>query len=300
MAFSLKLPAKIIFGRGKRSEAADEICRFGKRIVLVRGRSVAWADTLQDELRKKGAMVETVVSSGEPSFPDLVVALENIRALGPDCVVAVGGGSVIDLGKALAALAQSAEDPLIHFELVGDARPLERAPLPFVAIPTTAGTGAEATKNAVISFPEHRRKVSLRDDRMLADMALIDPALTDGCPRAVTLSSGLDALTQVIEPFVSSRANILTDAMCRDAIPRAIGALMQLMEAEKVAARDNMAHASFLGGIALANAGLGAVHGLAGVIGGRSNAGHGALCGRLLPVVLLANRAAASGNTALI
>ncbi len=300
MAFSLKLPAKIIFGRGKRTEAVDEICRLGKRIVLVRGRSVAWADTLQDDLRKKGAMVETVVSMGEPSFPDLVAALDNIRTLAPDCVVAVGGGSAIDLGKALAALAQGAADPLVHFEIVGDGRSLDRAPLPFVAIPTTAGTGAEATKNAVISFPEHRRKVSLRDDRMLADLALIDPALTDDCPHTVTLSSGLDALTQVIEPFVSSRANILTDALCREAIPRAIGALAQLMEEEKPAARDDMARASFFGGIALANAGLGAVHGIAGVVGGRSNAGHGALCGRLLPGVLLANQAAASGNTALI
>ena len=161
-----------------------------------------------------------------------------------------------------------------------------------MAIPTTAGTGAEVTRNAVIGVPEARRKVSLRDARMLPALAIVDPALTDGCPRAVTLASGLDAVTQVIEPYVCTRANPLTDALCRDAIPRGLAALIRLMQAEDPQARDEMAWVSLCGGMALANAGLGAVHGLAGPLGGLTGAAHGAICGTLLPHVLVANRRA--------
>jgi hypothetical protein len=178
---------------------------------------------------------------------------------------------------------------MAYLEVVGDGLPLDHAPLPFIACPTTAGTGAEATKNAVIGVPSHNRKVSLRDDRMIADLALIDPALTDGCPRNVTLASGLDAITQVIEPYLSARANPLTDALCRDAIPRGLRALVTLMRAEDSKARDDLALTSLTGGIALANAGLGAVHGFAGVIGGRFATPHGAICGRLLAPVLRMN-----------
>ncbi|MDN5569093.1 MAG: iron-containing alcohol dehydrogenase, partial [Paracoccus sp. (in: a-proteobacteria)] len=145
---------------------------------------------------------------------------------------------------------------------------------------------------AVIGVPEHARKVSLRDPHMLPCLAIVDPALMDGCPRGVTLASGLDAITQVIEPFVCTRANPLTDALCRDAIPRGMTALMRLMQAEDPAARDDMAWVSLSGGLALANAGLGAVHGLAGPLGGLTGAAHGAICGALLPHVLLANRRA--------
>jgi alcohol dehydrogenase class IV len=185
-----------------------------------------------------------------------------------------------------------------HLEVVGRGLPLAAPPLPLAALPTTAGTGAEVTRNAVIEVPEHRRKVSLRDRRMLPDLAIVDPALTDGTPKGVTLASGLDAVTQVIEPYVSSRANPLTDALCRDAIPRGLGALVRLMAAEDAGARDAMAWTSLCGGLALANSGLGAVHGLAGVLGGVTGAPHGAICGRLLPGVLAANRAAAGGRAA--
>ena len=182
-----------------------------------------------------------------------------------------------------------------HLEGVGKGLPLKAAPLPFVAIPTTAGTGAEVTKNAVIGLPELSRKVSLRDDRMVARLAIVDPALTDGCPKAVTLASGLDAVTQVIEPFVSGKATPYTDSLTRPVIGVGIAALMRLMRAEEEAARDQMAWVSLCGGLALANAGLGAVHGLAGVIGGLTGAAHGAICGALLGPVLQANRAAAAG-----
>jgi alcohol dehydrogenase class IV len=176
-----------------------------------------------------------------------------------------------------------------HLEGVGRALPLSAPPLPFIALPTTAGTGSEATKNAVIDVPDHRRKVSLRDDRMLARLAIVDPALTDGCPRDVTLASGLDALTQVIEPYLCARPNPATDALALAAIPQGAAALVRLMQGEDPAARDAMAWVSLSGGIALANAGLGAVHALAGVIGGMTGAPHGAICGTLLPFVLQEN-----------
>jgi len=186
--------------------------------------------------------------------------------------------------------------PLLdHLEVVGRGLPLDHPPLPYVAIPTTAGTGAEVTRNAVIAVPDRHRKVSLRDARMLPHMAVVDPALTDYCPRAITLASGLDAITQVIEPFVCTRANPLTDALCRAAIPVGLGALHRLMRGEDAAARDAMAWVSLCGGLALANAGLGVIHGLAGPLGGLSGAAHGALCGAMLPAGLAMNAASSTG-----
>lgn len=292
MRFDLITPGAILFGRGRAAEAAARIAAFGRRVLLVRGRSVAFADTLARRLRDDGCEVLEQHAKGEPDLDALKAALAEAREFAPEAVAGIGGGSVIDLAKALAALVPSPRPVLDHLEVVGRGLPLEAEPLPFIALPTTAGTGAEATRNAVIGVAEHARKVSLRDARMLPRIALVDPALTDGCPRAVTLASGLDAITQVIEPYLSSRATPVTDALCRDAIPRGLAALKRLMEGEDATAREEMAYVSLIGGIALANAGLGAVHGLAGVIGGRSGAPHGAICGRLLVPVLRANRAA--------
>jgi alcohol dehydrogenase class IV len=206
--------------------------------------------------------------------------------------VALGGGAALDLGKALAGLIPAPEGAMEHLEVVGKGRPLYADPLPFIALPTTAGTGAEVTKNAVIGLPDLGRKVSLRDDRMVARLAIVDPALTDGCPKTVTLASGLDAVTQVIEPYVSAKATPYTDALSRPAIGPGMDALMRLMQGEDRDARDRLAWVSLCGGLSLANAGLGAVHGFAGVIGGLTGAAHGAICGALLGPVLAANRAA--------
>ncbi|SQC58241.1 putative iron-containing alcohol dehydrogenase [Klebsiella pneumoniae] len=197
---------------------------------------------------------------------------------------------MIDAGKAIAALVPAAGPVIDYLEVVGTGRQLEASPLPFVAIPTTAGTGAEVTKNCGDQRSgTAARKVSLRDDRMLPDLAIVDPALTDNAPRSITLSSGLDALTQVIEPWLCSRATPFTDALCQQAIPRGIRALKILMEQECPASRDEMAWVSLCGGLALANAGLGVIHGLAGPLGGLSRASHGALCGSLLPFGLALN-----------
>ena len=293
-AFSFMTATEILFGRGQAGQAVAKIAALGPRVLMVHGRNPDRADWLCDALAASGTAVARFAVPGEPDMDLIAAGLNAARNHGAAAVVALGGGAVIDAGKAIAALVPATRPILDHLEVVGRGLPLDTAPLPFAALPTTAGTGAEVTRNAVIGVPEHRRKVSLRDARMLPRLAVVDPALTDGCPRAVTLASGLDALTQVIEPFTSTRANAMTDALCRDAIPQALPALLRLMRGEDSAARDTMAWVSLCGGLALANAGLGAVHGLAGPLGGLTGAAHGAICGALLPPVLRANRRAVS------
>jgi len=290
--FGITQPGRIVFGRGEAAKAPGLIRAFGTRGLVVHGANPGRAAWLLDAL---GPGTLAWPCAGEPTLEDLDAALSAARAQRPDWVVACGGGAALDLGKALAALIPATGSPLDHLEVVGKGLPLAADPLPFIALPTTAGTGAEVTKNAVIGLPELGRKVSLRDDRMVARLAIVDPALTDGCPKAVTLASGLDAVTQVIEPYVSVKATPYADALARPAIGLGMAALLRLMQDEEPAARDEMAWVSLCGGLALANAGLGAVHGLAGVIGGTTGAAHGAICGALLGPVLEANRAAATG-----
>lgn len=290
--WSLTLPGQIRFGRGVADAAAEEAARLSGAVALVRGRSAGAADRVLADLRTAGCAVTVIEARGEPDRDAVTQARDAARAAQVGAVIAIGGGSVIDLGKAVAGLTPQTGDVGEYLEGVGNAAPLDAAPLALIALPTTAGTGAEATKNAVIGVPEHGVKVSLRDPRLLPRLALVDPALTDGCPAPVTLASGLDAIVQVIEPYLSARANPMTDALCADAIPRGLIALRRLIEGDAPDARDTMAHVSLTGGIALANAGLGAVHGLAGVIGGRTGLAHGAICGRLLAPVLRVNRAA--------
>ncbi|MHA6262287.1 iron-containing alcohol dehydrogenase [Arenibacterium sp. CAU 1754] len=299
-SFDLFLPTRIRFGRGEALVAVPEILGLGRRLVIVRGRSRTRAEPLLDALTNAGAECLEESCASEPDLEGLIAGLERARAFAPDAVLAIGGGAPLDFGKALAALLPAPDpDPLEHLEVVGRGKPLVAMPLPFVAVPTTAGAGSEATRNAVIAVPEHRRKVSLRDPRMLARLAIIDPSLTDGTPRDVTLASGLDAVTQVIEPYLSNRANPVTDALCRDAIPRGFAALARLVRAEDADARDDLALVAFNSGLALANAGLGAVHGIAGVLGGETGAAHGLICGLLLPPVLRASRDAAPAGSQL-
>lgn len=292
-AFTFSLPGRVIFGRGSAAATAGLIRPFGPRGLVVHGRTPDRAAPLLAEI---GDDVLAISCPTEPTLPLLEGALALARNAVPDWIVAIGGGSVIDLGKALAALIPASGSPMDHLEVVGRGLPLTVPPLPVIALPTTAGTGAEATRNAVIGLPEHGRKVSLRDDRMLPRIAIVDPALTDHCPRGVTLASGMDALTQVIEPFVSCKATPFTDSLTEPQIGKGLWALRRLMLAEDPLARDAMAYVSLTGGIALANAGLGAVHGLAGVIGGLYPAAHGAICGTLLGPVLAMNARRSSGE----
>ncbi len=290
--FGITAPGRILFGRGEAAKAGALIGAFGMRVLVVHGsdaQRTGW-------LAIPGAEVQSLPCRGEPTLQMLTEALFWTRAFDPQVVVGIGGGAVLDMAKALAALIPAPGEPMDYLEVVGRGLPLTAPPLPFIAIPTTSGTGAEATKNAVIGVPDHGRKVSLRDDRMLARIAIVDPALTDYTPRGVTLASGLDALTQVIEPFVCTRATPFTDALTKAAIPMGIAALIQLMQGDDAEARDDLAWVSLCGGLALANSGLGAVHGLAGVIGGITPAAHGAICGALLGPVLQMNRARADGD----
>lgn len=295
MAFSIAMPGRIVFGRGEALTAPGLIAAYGGRGVVVHGATAARAGWLLAGLRAQGCEVIGLPCAGEPVLADLEAALAVARAQRPDWVVGCGGGAALDLAKALAALIPAPGGPMDHLEVVGKGLPLVAPPLPFIALPTTAGTGAEATKNAVIGVPDQGRKVSLRDDRMLARLAIVDPALTDGCPKAVTLASGLDAVTQVIEPYISAKATPFTDAITWPVIAPGLAALKVLMAGEDAGARDALAWCSVTGGVALANAGLGAVHGLAGVIGGQTGAAHGAICGALLGPVLAMNRRRTDG-----
>lgn len=297
-AFRFATATDIRFGRGEAGRAVPDLARLGQRVLLVHGASVSRAAWLREALTAEGCTVSGFAVAGEPDVTLIASGVSAVRDAGARAIVAIGGGAVIDAAKAIAALVPATRPLMDHLEVVGKGLPLELPPLPFAALPTTAGTGAEVTRNAVISVPEARRKVSLRDARMLPRMAVVDPALTDGCPRAVTLASGLDAITQVIEPYLCTRANPMTDALCLPAIETGLPALMILMRNEDAEARDTMAWTSLCGGLALANAGLGVVHGLAGPLGGLSGASHGAICGALLPHGMIANADRASGETA--
>lgn len=296
--FGFLTAGDIRFGRGAAQDAAGAVLGYGRNVVLVVGGNADRSTWLRTALGQAGAGVTLLSCRSEPDVALIEQGVAVARAAKAQVVVALGGGAVIDAGKAIAALVPATRPLVDHLEVVGQGLPLDHAPLPFVALPTTAGTGAEVTKNAVIGVPTAGRKVSLRDNRMLADLAIIDPALTDHAPRLVTLASGLDAITQVIEPYICRKANPLSDALCRDAIPRGLVALKALMQGETPNARDEMAWVSLCGGLALANAGLGAVHGLAGPIGGLTGAPHGAVCGRLLPFVLQRNAQGATGDLA--
>ena len=257
----------------------------GRRAILVTGASPDRAAPLKSALESAGVACVPFVVKGEPT-------LDLIRS-GPrdgDLVIAIGGGSVLDAGKALAAMLTNPGDPLDYLEVIGRGQPLAVPAAPCIAIPTTAGTGSEVTRNAVLGSTEHRVKASLRSAWMLPRLAVIDPELTLGLPRAITASTGLDALTQLIEPYVSVRANPMTDQFCVEGLRRAASALPRAWQnGADGEARGEMAWASLLGGMALANAGLGAVHGFAAPIGGMWSAPHGAVCAALLPYVMEVN-----------
>jgi len=288
--FQISVPGKVVFGRGEAHEKVPEIASHGQKILLVHGSNkgrVAW---LISALQSAGNTVETATCEREPDLATVEAAVSRCRQTGFDAVVAIGGGAAIDLGKAIAGLARVGGPVTDYLEVVGSGKPLDATPLPFIAIPTTSGTGAEVTRNAVIGIPEHRRKVSLRDPAMLADLVIVDPQLTDDCPPHVTVSSGLDAITQLIEPYISCKANSFTDGLVLSALPLALNAIKTLMEVEDKLARDALSWASLASGMALANSGLGVVHGLAGVLGGMTGAAHGEICATLLSASLSINQ----------
>jgi alcohol dehydrogenase class IV len=262
----------------------------GRRALVVTGLTAPRASRLLNELTSQRVESVTFPVSGEPTTTAIREAVECAKKAGCDLVIGLGGGSALDAGKAAAALLANGGDPEDYLEVIGKGRQLTRPSTPYVAIPTTAGTGSEVTRNAVLASPKHQVKVSMRSSFMLPRLALVDPELTYDLPPETTASTGLDALTQLIEPFTSSRANPITDAFCCEGICRVARSLARAFEhGDDVAAREDMALASLFGGLALANAGLGIVHGIAGPIGGRFSAPHGALCARLLPYAMEVN-----------
>lgn len=290
MRFEFSTAGRIVFGPGVIAELPKLALAWGRRAFVVTGKDRIRRAGIIAELEGAGFHCTLFGVDGEPTVDIAVAGGTAARAAGVNVVIAVGGGSVMDAGKAIAAFATNAGDPLEHLEVIGRGRPLRTAPLPFIAVPTTAGTGAEVTRNAVLGSPEHGVKVSLRSPMMLPAVALVDPGLTLSLPRDLTASTGLDALTQLLEPFVSNRANPLTDALCREGIPLAARALPAVCRNGRDAeARAGMSYASLLGGLALANSGLGVVHGFAAPIGGMFDAPHGAVCAAILPHGVRAN-----------
>ena len=290
MRFEFATATRIIFGPGTLREVAPAVAGLGRRVLVVTGRTAERAQSLLDHLESLKVVAVTFAVSGEPTLDSVGSGVQKAREESCEAVVGIGGGSVIDAGKAIAALLTNRDSLLDYLEVIGKGKPLTQAPVPYIAVPTTAGTGAEVTRNAVLTSPEHRVKVSLRSPLMLPRLAVVDSTLTHSLPAPLTASTGLDALTQLLEAYVCNNPNPITDALCREGLRRASGALHRVYrDGSDSQARNDMALASLLGGMTLANARLGAVHGFAGPLGGMFPAPHGMICARLLPLVMDAN-----------
>jgi alcohol dehydrogenase class IV len=299
--FDFATAGRILAGLGRAAELPGVLAGLGSRVLVCTGANPARHAGLLAGLEMPAAGFAV---AGEPTVDLARAGAAAAREHGADVVVAIGGGSVIDTGKAVAMLLGNGGDPLDYLEVVGSGRKITKPAVPCVAVPTTAGTGAEVTANAVLAAPAHGLKASLRSPLMIPRVALVDPGLTVSCPPPVTAASGMDALTQCLEPYVSVRATPLTDGLAREGLRRAAAGLRPAFaDGGDLAARTDMAMCSLLGGMALANAKLGAVHGLAGVIGGTAAVPHGVACAALLAPVIEANvralRSARAGGPAL-
>jgi alcohol dehydrogenase class IV len=290
MRFEFATATRIIFGAGTLKEAGPLANEFGRHALVVTGRDTSRAKQLTDLLGGQGVDSMLFTVNGEPEIETVEMCATLAKREGCDLVISIGGGSAIDAGKAIAAMLTNEGALLDYLEVIGKGRALTRPSAPFMAVPTTAGTGSEVTRNAVLGSPQHRLKVSLRSPLMLPRVALVDPGLSRTLPPALTASTGLDALTQLIEPYVCTRTNPMTDAICREGMARVARSLRAAVtDGSNIQAREDMSVASLLGGLALANAGLGAVHGFAGPFGGMFPAPHGAVCAALLPHVIEKN-----------
>ena len=290
MPFEFATATRIVFGAGAVAQIGANVKNLGRRALVVTGKNPARAEKLLTKLSASGLGAATFSVAGEPEISTVENGVALAKKEHCDFIIAIGGGSVIDAGKAIAALLTNDGELLDYLEIIGRGQALTKRPAPFIAIPTTAGTGAEVTRNAVLASPKHQVKVSLRSPLMLPTIAVVDPELTYDLPPTFTASTGLDALTQLIEPYVCLRANSLTDGFCEQGIFRAARSLREcVFNGQNKSAREDMALASLFGGLALANAGLGAVHGFAAPIGGMFAAPHGAVCAALLPHVMAAN-----------
>ncbi|WP_421903221.1 iron-containing alcohol dehydrogenase [Maridesulfovibrio sp.] len=290
MNFQFSTAPKIVFGSESARSIPEQAKTMGNNVCLVTGKSPKRIHWLIDELQDRGLSLHTISIAGEPDTKLIAGHAADARTQGCDIVVAVGGGSVLDAGKAIAALIPNKRDVLDYLEVVGKGMPLTEKPLPLIAAPTTSGTGSEVTTNAVLLCAEHKVKVSLRSADMIPDIAVVDPLLTLSAPPAVTAATGLDALTQLMESFVSRFASPMTNALCREGLQHGARSILRAyQDGQDIEARTGMALASLFSGITLANAKLGAVHGFAAPLGGEFKAPHGAVCAALLPYVMEIN-----------
>lgn len=288
--FEFATSTRIIFENGSFKKVPGLVNNFGNKVLIVSGKNKNRARQLSESLSEKNIQSEIFSIHSEPTISDIETGAELARKTLCNVVAGIGGGSVVDSAKAIAALVPNQGELTDYLEIIGKGRKLENAPLPFIAIPTTAGTGAEVTKNSVIKSIEQSVKVSLRSDLMYPRLAVIDPELTLTMSPEITATTGIDALTHLLESFVSIQSNPFIDMLCREGMKRISASLEKaFMDGSNLESRENMALASMLGGMALANVKLGAVHGFAGPLGGMFNIPHGAVCACLLPAVMEIN-----------
>lgn len=294
--FGISRLPRIEFGRGRFATCAEHVQRYGKRVLLVTGRrsfaqSPFW-DDLQQSFAQQGIHTLHCRIETEPSPHRIDEAVNEFRDRSIELVLGIGGGSVLDAAKAIAGLLRIENSVMDFLEGVGPQLPYQGPAVPFIAVPTTAGTGSEATKNAVLSVQgEAGFKKSFRDERLVAELAIVDSALLAGCPARLIAANGMDALTQLIESYVSSKANVMIDALCISALRAARDGLLEWYQHGSTAevAQDRMAYAAMTSGMTLAQVGLGSVHGLASPLGAFYPIGHGVVCGSLLAVATSTN-----------
>jgi alcohol dehydrogenase class IV len=288
--FDFSTATRILFRSGAVKDIGKVAAEFGKNVLFVTGKHIQISTSVKQNLAENGFVVTEFVREGEPSDQTIKEGVRLAKGCRIEMVIACGGGSSIDTGKAISAMLTNPGELEEYLELVGKGLPLVNQAAPFIAIPTTAGTGSEVTRNAVIRILSHGVKVSLRGQKIIPRVAIVDPELTLALPPDVTGYTGMDALTQLIEPYLTLKANPLSDALSIEGIKRSKKSLLKAYHSgNDISAREDLSLASLFSGIALANSGLGGVHGIAGVIGGMTPAPHGALCACLLPYVFESN-----------
>lgn len=287
--FSFATASKIVFGNNSVNKIPGLVSGMGSKILLVTGKNSDRALKLTDQFPEEIEVTIFKIES-EPTIDIINNGVDIARENKCDVIIGFGGGSVVDGAKAIAALVPNKGKLMDYLEVIGLGNPLTESPLPCIAVPTTAGTGAEVTKNSVIKSAEHNVKVSLRSDLMYPNFAVVDPVLTYSMSPSLTASTGVDALTHLLETFVSNQANPFIDMLDRDGLQRISRSLLNAFKNGKdKLARQDMAMASMLGGMALANVKLGAVHGFAGPMGGMYRIPHGAVCACLMSAVIEMN-----------
>jgi alcohol dehydrogenase class IV len=290
MQFEFSTAKRIIFGSGKLNSIGIFSREFGKRAFIISGCPKHITNRLVNLLETNGISCSIAKVEQEPTIEIIHILVNQAKQSSPDLIIGVGGGSALDSAKATAIFLSNPGELTDYLEVIGLAKSLLMTSVPLITVPTTSGTGAEVTKNAVIGSQQYHVKVSLRSPYLLPMVALVDPELTISVPSSVTAFTGLDALTQLIEPFTCIDPNPMTDALCQEGIQCIARSIYQVFDhGDDLQAREDMSLASLFSGLALANAKLGAVHGFAGPLGGEIQAPHGAICACLLPHVMEAN-----------